>query len=448
MARDAIPNFAGGPSENGSDWLVTLEAHFMDREWEGADYNDKRCKYFKLHLRGEARRRYDGLPDDTKNNWDLLYAKWTEWYPRAVTVSHEQSHLQQFRSMRLELSKMAKPIAKDDGSTTWETAKFVERLRHCASGITLLTDDAKGVDAYANLPPVVKDQLPKYAGLGPSLTTLSLDLLSLNHYEIASCVQQNLAIQDQLNTLLQSLSRASLPRSQIPTNIYSPVASNAYSPNPVRYSAQRPIFNRPPNDHQRSPYTRNPPFSQAPPTANFRVHPPAGSTPIPTSFPSSAEGNRQYTDAVRLWDTRYGSESMPTIETKYPLTPGSLSAGSGECWRCGLRHQGHLRNSSECLKNPALPRKEQSCRSLVDKSMRDVVKGVRTLAANHIESGNFQDFLQMHGVPFGSDDHNTPGNTDLFHIEGYETPLSYEYPYDGYDYNDNDQQGNGIGDVA
>jgi len=244
MAHDSIPDFAGGPSENGSDWLDTLEAHFMDREWEGVEYNNRRCKYFHLCLCGEARRRYDKLPDDTKTNWDRLYTKWAELYPRSVTVSHEQSHLQQFRNMRLDTPKLAKPITKDDGSITWEIIKFVERLRHCASGVTLLTDEAKGVDAYTNLPPIVKDQLPKYPGLGPSLSTLCMDLLSLNHYEVASRVQQNLAIQDQLNSISQSLSRTNSPRNPIPNNVYSANFHNAYPANafPPRYTAQRPSF--------------------------------------------------------------------------------------------------------------------------------------------------------------------------------------------------------------
>jgi len=82
--------------------------------------------------------------------------------------------------------------------------------------------------------------------------------------------------------------------------------------------------------------------------------------------------------------------------------------------------------------------------------MRDVVKGVRTLAANHIESGNFHDFLQMHSIPSGSGEYNVePGNTDLFHIESYESPYRYKPPYGEYDYNNGDeQQGNGIGDTA
>jgi len=74
--------------------------------------------------------------------------------------------------------------------------------------------------------------------------------------------------------------------------------------------------------------------------------------------------------------------------------------------------------------------------------MRDVVKGIRTVAANHIESGNFHDFLQMHNLSYSTIDNN-PTTTDLFQVE------SYEYPYDEFDYDDGAlQQGNGKGDAA
>jgi len=90
-----------------------------------------------------------------KTNWDHLYAKWAELYPCSIMVSHEQFYLQQFQNMRLDSPKLAKPITKDDGLITWEIIKFVECLCHCTSGVTLLTDKVKRVNAYTNLPPRV-----------------------------------------------------------------------------------------------------------------------------------------------------------------------------------------------------------------------------------------------------------------------------------------------------
>jgi len=433
MPNHAVPTFSGGPAENGSDWLDALESHFMDVEWE--DDDPKRCRYFRLHLRGEAKRRYNELPETTRDNWDALHAKWTEMYPPSITVSHEQSHLQEFRSLRLDASKLAKPMSKEDGSVTWETIKFVERLRHCASGISILTDNAKGIDAYANLPSVIKDQLPKYPGLGPSLSDLAQDLLSLNHYEVASRVQQNLSIQDQLNSISQSLARTGIPRSQIPVHAYTSNTPSAY---PTRYNAQcAPLARLPLNDQRRPtfPLDRSPMLpTSMPPNPQATRH-----TPLPTSFPATSEGRRQYDEAIRTWDAQYGQDATPTVETRYPLTPGSLSAGSGECWRCGLRHQGHLRGSPECLKYQALPQKEQAYRSTVEKGMRNVVRSVRTVAANHIEASRFSDFMRIHSPPAGAADQDT---TDLFFADGFDY-------YDEINYDNGDlDQGNGTGDAA
>jgi len=76
--------------------------------------------------------------------------------------------------------------------------------------------------------------------------------------------------------------------------------------------------------------------------------------------------------------------------------------------------------------------------------MRDVVKGIRTVAANHIETGNFHEFLRRHGSPAGEPDYTeSVNNLDLFHIE------SFDY-YDGeYEHEDLPLlQGNGMGDAA
>ncbi|KIJ29206.1 hypothetical protein M422DRAFT_85368, partial [Sphaerobolus stellatus SS14] len=52
---------------------------------------------------------------------------------------------------------------------------------------------------------------------------------------------------------------------------------------------------------------------------------------------------------IKSWDNRYGRTTYPTIETKYPLTPGLPTPGSNECWRCGK--VGHNRNDPECNQN-------------------------------------------------------------------------------------------------
>ncbi|KIJ55364.1 hypothetical protein M422DRAFT_82739, partial [Sphaerobolus stellatus SS14] len=50
---------------------------------------------------------------------------------------------------------------------------------------------------------------------------------------------------------------------------------------------------------------------------------------------NSTDGLQLYADAIRAWDARYGRDTHPTIDSKYPLTPGLPTPGSNECWRCG-----------------------------------------------------------------------------------------------------------------
>ncbi|KIJ30175.1 hypothetical protein M422DRAFT_268316, partial [Sphaerobolus stellatus SS14] len=122
---------------------------------------------------------------------------------------------------------------------------------------------------------------------------------------------------------------------------------------------------------------------------------------INKSFDATPDGIRQYEDAVNRWFITYGTDAVPNASRPFPLTPGSPSPGSGECWRCG--HKGHYKESAECLRNNSLPDKEQQYRRIVGASILNTVRNVRTTAAFHIESGTFDEF--DHNYVFAPDVH-------------------------------------------
>ncbi|KIJ49049.1 hypothetical protein M422DRAFT_161803, partial [Sphaerobolus stellatus SS14] len=111
------------------------------------------------------------------------------------------------------------------------------------------------------------------------------------------------------------------------------------------------------------------------------------------------------------WDTRYGRDAHPTIESKYPLTPGLPTPGSNECWRCG--RTGHNRMDPTYTQNPPLPEKEQTYRRLVALSSRSNPRPpIRSYAANLIETGYISS-----AVPYGP-----PRFPDTQPFPAYDTP--------------------------
>jgi hypothetical protein len=76
--------------------------------------------------------------------------------------------------------------------------------------------------------------------------------------------------------------------------------------------------------------------------------------------PKNAEGLAQYNSQVLQWQATHGQNRRSPNETRpYPLSPGTVPAASGECWKCG--HRSH--HPGPCA-NPVVPTLETKWRSI------------------------------------------------------------------------------------
>ncbi|KAJ7480436.1 hypothetical protein B0H11DRAFT_1724766 [Mycena galericulata] len=84
-----------------------------------------------------------------------------------------------------------------------------------------------------------------------------------------------------------------------------------------------------------------------------------------TLLRDDAAGRAEYARRVALWDTAYAGV-RPALElTGYPLSPGTVAPGSGECYKCG-RIASPWHRSDACP-GPELPQKEVIFRRLCGK---------------------------------------------------------------------------------
>jgi hypothetical protein len=106
-------------------------------------------------------------------------------------------------------------------------------------------------------------------------------------------------------------------------------------------------------------------------------------------------GHAEYQRHVTVWENKY-TGSRPRLETTgygYPLAPGTLAPGSGECFSCGKittpRHR-----SSKCP-GPKVPWKESTFRSIINKYLRAAPVLVNAVADwmdfGDAEEGDFGD---------------------------------------------------------
>ncbi|KIJ33631.1 hypothetical protein M422DRAFT_264398, partial [Sphaerobolus stellatus SS14] len=350
----AVPTFSGGMKENGLDWLKEIKAHFADARMST---DTARCEYFELKLRADTARRFEELPEGTRTDWKLLEAEWKQMYPSRNAYRCNTKDIDKFYDLRITDSDLAKRSGEsNEGDAEWAIAQ---------------------------------DRLPTYGAQGPALETLCADLATLDHAYIAKLAAQQERIQSQLDSISRFPTQANArpqrvgpqPRHFVPSAFTNPTA-NAFNA-PFTTSA---LF--PQTDSQtRANCALRPIANNVTHTADSSK---SSNSTVNKSFDANPEGIRQYEDAVNRWFATYGADAVPNASRPFPLTPGSPSPGSGECWRCG--HKGHYKESAEWLRNNPLPDKEQQYRRIVGASILNAVRNVRTTAAFHIESGTFDEF--------------------------------------------------------
>ncbi|KAJ6577028.1 hypothetical protein DFH09DRAFT_1311040 [Mycena vulgaris] len=92
-----------------------------------------------------------------------------------------------------------------------------------------------------------------------------------------------------------------------------------------------------------------------------------------------AQGRAEYARRVTIWETAYAG-TRPRLElVGYPLSPGTVPPGSGECFACG-KITTPLHRSNECTDAARIPRKEATFRSLVGKYLRTAPVQVNAVA--------------------------------------------------------------------
>ena len=86
--------------------------------------------------------------------------------------------------------------------------------------------------------------------------------------------------------------------------------------------------------------------------------------------PNTEAGRQAHQAQQADWVKTHGLNAIVTESTPYPLRPGTLPVGSGECFTCGfLGHMGR-RDGSTCGDNRPLHPREQTWRSICSRILR------------------------------------------------------------------------------
>jgi hypothetical protein len=129
------------------------------------------------------------------------------------------------------------------------------------------------------------------------------------------------------------------------------------------------------NTQTRPPQTNNP---RPPPTQADRDALLSRLQKYP-QHPDTEAGRQAHQAQQAEWARTHGLNAFVTESTPYPLRPGTLPVGSGECFTCGF--SGHMgrRDGSTCGGNRALHPHEQTWRAICSRTLR------QTRAATNIQ---------------------------------------------------------------
>ncbi|KAJ7130710.1 hypothetical protein C8R46DRAFT_1048817 [Mycena filopes] len=94
----------------------------------------------------------------------------------------------------------------------------------------------------------------------------------------------------------------------------------------------------------RAPRTPLPVARLAAPTTS--IEPLAEVTPLTSktiklTHENTVQGWKEFQQAQRDWDEKWGANMLPTASRPYPLQPGGAEIGGAGCWKCG-RDEGHF----------------------------------------------------------------------------------------------------------
>jgi hypothetical protein len=86
--------------------------------------------------------------------------------------------------------------------------------------------------------------------------------------------------------------------------------------------------------------------------------------------PDTEQGRQAHQAQQAEWVKTHGLNSLVTDATPYPLRPGTLPVGSGECFTCGFTGHMGRRDGSTCEGNRALNPREQTWRAICSRILR------------------------------------------------------------------------------
>ncbi|KAF7974760.1 hypothetical protein HWV62_11353 [Athelia sp. TMB] len=368
--------------EKPQEWLRKLKGTKFKHDTSDA----QRIFVFENHLEygSKADTWFQNLSAAEKNTWANLEAAFhLKWEPLPQVEVSKDTLRAKYNTLVLKPEDIGKVVG-EDGEETYTHVDWAYRVQALAEEIG---------DTDGNLLAAAKGNMP--AAMILQLATTPTNTWATFTKAVCDLPITSLLLANQrdvdLAALLANVSiQPSHSYNRQPSSYVSPALATPRTPYRSSYTRTQSTPAQPAaptltvtNTAHTAPSTPLPqanapstPVRQAPP------HMPSWGPPTPSptdqratlaqlaqqavtktkAYPPSAEGQRQYQEALALWERTFPGRRPGFNTGLYPLKPGTAALASGECFRCGCT--GHMRNN--CQSTSEISQAEASWRARVN----------------------------------------------------------------------------------
>jgi hypothetical protein len=377
MPTDHVDPFHGDKEdENPEDFL---RAFFRRMGTSTDDVKKQQFKYF-LQADSAADEWFDDLQPADKKDWNTIESAFNKRWPRKKAAKKTtEEYEEEITGLRLKMEDLGKK-EKTAGREVYSHIAWADKMTTIVKGAKIETTTTYIGQVRKELPKLLREKI----GAGHADWTAFLQAVrdvDVDHIRDGVDIwKKEQDEQDTLRKRVQQLEKLTAsPTAPLRHQMTTFNLGNA-SPSTTQQPRQTPA--NPANPFVGNTGGRGNLF-QAPQTGN----PPQTNNPRPPAtqadrtallaciqkyphHPDTEAGRRAHQAQQAEWAKTHGLGTYVTESTPYPLRPGTLPVGSGECFTCGF--SGHMgrRDGSTCGGARALHPHEQTWRAICSRILR------------------------------------------------------------------------------
>ena len=323
--------------------------------------------------------------DEGKNNatWAELQTAFTTRFPTITKVKKSQAELEhELQALLLPIDALGK-TEMYGGEDVYTHVIFAEKALDLAKRAKIASSPHLIWQVRDQLPDIIKDRIDEdYANwkdFHKAITSIQLGHIrdGIKKHE------RNKAEKDEIVRRLAIVENTQLAAPNSPTKMirqqmeHTAITGTPQTTGPEYSAFNRNVFNSQAGGRGSLNFQTNTrPRTIVTEESKARVLARINEYPMQ---PATEDGRTKYRKQCEDWANKYGTQQRVTEHTGCPVTPGTVSPGSGECYSCA--RTGHEARDCRAPKHERVPEKERTWRAICG-----TVIGRRTQQATQVNA--------------------------------------------------------------